>query len=156
MVVGVVRLCKGLGESKGFRLHACLARTSQRRKRCRQRCVPCPPPRPPADPLGLGTEPKSLERFVEAEVINGRWAMLGVAGMIGVEALGYGDWYAAPQWAVTGGKATYFGSELPFQFDLGTLAAIVSRGWGCGPVGCRAGLGWAGGLTERQNSSQRR
>ncbi len=59
-------------------------------------------------------------------MINGRWAMLGVAGMLGVEALGYGDWYTAPMWAVTGGKATYFGSELPFQFDLGTLAAIVS------------------------------
>ena len=81
---------------------------------------------PGADPLGLGTEPKSLERFVEAEVINGRWAMLGVAGMLGVEALGYGDWYSAPLWAVTGGKATYFGAELPFQFDLGTLFAIVS------------------------------
>lgn len=81
---------------------------------------------PRADPLGLGTEPASLSRFVEGEVINGRWAMLGVAGMIGVEALGYGNWYDAPLWAVTGGKATYFGAELPFQFDLGTLAAIVS------------------------------
>lgn len=79
-------------------------------------------------------------------MINGRWAMLGVAGMIGVEALGFGDWYSAPQWAVTGGKATYFGAELPFQFDLGTLAAIVSVAGARGKSGlfikCSSGGGF--------------
>lgn len=94
----------------------------------------------PADPLGLGQDKASLERFVAGEVINGRWAMLGVAGMIGVEALGYGNWYDAPQWAVTGGKPTYFGAELP-AFDLGTLAAIVSSWLGSG-VGACSCAGW--------------
>lgn len=45
-----------------------------------------PPPTPAAcsnygfDPLNLGKDPASLTRFQEAEVIHGRWAMLGVAG----------------------------------------------------------------------------
>lgn len=30
--------------------------------------------------------------------MNGRWAMLGIAGCIGQEALGFGDWYDAPLW----------------------------------------------------------
>jgi light-harvesting complex I chlorophyll a/b binding protein 1 len=35
-----------------------------------------------------GKEPGSLERFRESEVIHGRWAMLGAAGVLGVEVLG--------------------------------------------------------------------
>merc|ERR1712224_291740 len=31
------------------------------------------------DPLGLGEVPANLERFREAELLNARWAMLGVA-----------------------------------------------------------------------------
>jgi len=74
------------------------------------------------DPLSLGEEPKSLARFREAELINGRWAMLGVAGVLAVEILGQGDWYSAPLWAVNGGNATWFGVEIPF--DINTLALI--------------------------------
>lgn len=50
------------------------------------------------DPLGLGQTASSLERFTEGEIINGRFAMLGVAGMVGVEVLGFGNWYDAPLW----------------------------------------------------------
>ena len=50
------------------------------------------------DPLGLGKDKASLERFQEAEVIHGRWAMLGVAGALGVEVLGFGNWYDVPTW----------------------------------------------------------
>lgn len=74
------------------------------------------------DPLGLAKEPAALQRYQEAELVHCRWAMLGVAGCLGAEVLGQGDWYAAPQWAVTGGNATYFG--VPVPFDLGTLAAV--------------------------------
>ncbi|KAL4437478.1 hypothetical protein ABPG77_003459 [Micractinium sp. CCAP 211/92] len=74
------------------------------------------------DPLGLAKEPSSLARFRESEVIHGRWAMLGAAGVLGVEVLGYGNWYDAPLPLVQGGSATYFGASVPF--DLGTLAAI--------------------------------
>ncbi|PRW57230.1 light-harvesting of photosystem I [Chlorella sorokiniana] len=74
------------------------------------------------DPLGLAAEPASLARFRESEVFHGRWAMLGAAGVLGVEVLGYGNWYDAPLPLVQGGQATYFGASVPF--DLGTLAAI--------------------------------
>jgi hypothetical protein len=43
-------------------------------------------------------DPASLQRFTESEVIHGRWAMLGVAGSLGVELLGFGNWYDAPLW----------------------------------------------------------
>ena len=33
-------------------------------------------------------EPASLQRFRESEVFHGRWAMLGAAGVLGVEVLG--------------------------------------------------------------------
>ena len=49
-----------------------------------------PRPRPPPslagdygfDPLGLGEEPSTLRWMVQAELQNGRWAMLGVAGIL--------------------------------------------------------------------------
>lgn len=50
------------------------------------------------DPLGLGKDPASLARFRDSEVFHGRWAMLGVAGCLAVELLGYGNWYDAPLW----------------------------------------------------------
>jgi Chlorophyll A-B binding protein len=50
------------------------------------------------DPLGLGKTESSLERFTEAELMNGRWAMLGVAGAVVPEVLGLGDWWSAPLW----------------------------------------------------------
>jgi hypothetical protein len=43
--------------------------------------------------------------------------MLGVAGALAVEVLGFGNWYDAPLWAVNGGNATWFGVPIPF-FDL--------------------------------------
>jgi len=74
------------------------------------------------DPLGLCKNPEGLKRFTESEVIHCRWAMLGAAGCLGVEALGQGNWYDAPLWAVNGGSPTWFGITVPF--DLNTLLAI--------------------------------
>jgi len=74
------------------------------------------------DPLGFGADPAALAQFREAEVIHGRWAMLGVLGCLSVEVLGFGTWLDAPTWAVTGGEATWFGQTVPF--DLTTLAAV--------------------------------
>ena len=34
------------------------------------------------DPLGLAEDPENLRWYVQAELVNGRWAMLGVAGML--------------------------------------------------------------------------
>uniref|UniRef100_UPI003003A6D3 Light-harvesting protein of photosystem I Lhca1 n=1 Tax=Coelastrella TaxID=75800 RepID=UPI003003A6D3 len=74
------------------------------------------------DPLGLCKDPASLKRFTESEVIHCRWAMLGAAGCLGVEALGFGNWYDAPLWAINGGSPTWFGISVPF--DLNTLLAV--------------------------------
>lgn len=74
------------------------------------------------DPLGLAEEPKSLQRFQEAELVHCRWAMAGVAGCLGVEVLGQGDWFDAPKWALEGGQPAYFG--VPVPFDLATLSGI--------------------------------
>ncbi|KAF6257240.1 light-harvesting protein of photosystem I [Scenedesmus sp. NREL 46B-D3] len=74
------------------------------------------------DPLGLSKDPASLTRFQESEVFHCRWAMLGAAGVLGVEALGFGNWYDAPLWAINGGSPTWFGVKVPF--DLNTLLAI--------------------------------
>jgi len=48
------------------------------------------------DPLGLGSDPDRLKWYVEAELNNGRWAMLAVFGILGRELLGVsGDWFMA-------------------------------------------------------------
>lgn len=74
------------------------------------------------DPLKLGETPANLERFQVAELINGRWAMLGVAGCLLPEILGFGNWIEAPLPYLNGGHGTYFGIENPL--DLGQLAVI--------------------------------
>ncbi|MEW5314465.1 MAG: hypothetical protein WDW38_005963 [Sanguina aurantia] len=74
------------------------------------------------DPLGFSKDPNAFKRFQVAELIHARWAMLGSAGIIAVELFGFGSWYDAPTWAVTGGKPTYAGVDVPF--DFGTLTAI--------------------------------
>lgn len=64
------------------------------------------------DPLGLGKSPVMLAQYREAEVIHCRWAMLGVAGMLGQELLGYGNWIDAPLSLAGGADATYAGTDL--------------------------------------------
>lgn len=44
------------------------------------------PPVPPAQ--NLGKEPEALKWYAQAELQNGRWAMLGVAGILVPELLG--------------------------------------------------------------------
>lgn len=62
---------------------------------------------PGFDPLGLCKNPEGLKRFTESEVIHCRWAMLGAAGCLGVEALGQGNWYDAPLWVSSTSQRTY-------------------------------------------------
>jgi light-harvesting complex I chlorophyll a/b binding protein 5 len=51
------------------------------------------------DPLSLGTEPTRLKWYAEAERQNARWAMIGVAGILGQEVLG-----VTPKWFLHGTK----------------------------------------------------
>lgn len=63
------------------------------------------------DPLGLGSNPEKLAWFKESERVHARWAMLGVAGVLGQEIL-------KPDvfWYTAGAKV-----ETPFPI-LGLLA----------------------------------
>ncbi|KAI8468647.1 MAG: light-harvesting complex I protein [Monoraphidium minutum] len=69
------------------------------------------------DPLKLAEEPATLRWMVQAELQNGRWAMLGVAGILftalGAEAgLGFPQWYDA-------GKVAIATSPFSFQTLIG-------------------------------------
>jgi len=76
------------------------------------------------DPLGLGKDAAVMQRMKEAELVHCRFAMLGIAGMLAVEALGFGNWYDAPTTIAQGGPATFFGNTLPGA-DASSLAIIV-------------------------------
>ena len=46
------------------------------------------------DPLGLGANPDRLKWYQEAELMNGRFAMLGALGILGTDLMGVeGEWY---------------------------------------------------------------
>ena len=53
------------------------------------------------DPLGLGSDPDALKYFVQAELVHGRFAMLGAAGIVipglltKMGVLNVPDWYVA-------------------------------------------------------------
>ncbi|KAG2502221.1 hypothetical protein HYH03_000707 [Edaphochlamys debaryana] len=48
------------------------------------------------DPIGLGANPERLKWFVESELVHCRWAMLGVAGILGQEIFNPSQfWYTA-------------------------------------------------------------
>lgn len=79
------------------------------------------------DPLKLGENAGHLQRYSEAELQNGRWAMLGAAGVIAVELFGYGDWVEAQAWVTSGGNATWFGITNPL--DIATLVGIQFIGF---------------------------
>lgn len=79
------------------------------------------------DPLGLGSEPDRLAWYVEAEKVNGRWAMNGVAGILATELLGVEkEWYLV-------GERDFI---LPFNALVAFEAVIMGylemkryRGW---------------------------
>jgi len=75
------------------------------------------------DPLKLAEVPSNLQRYQEAELQHCRWAMLGAAGALAPEVLGYGDWVSSQAWAATpGGHATWFGVSNPL--GISTVVAI--------------------------------
>jgi len=80
------------------------------------------------DPLGMGSQPERLKWYIEAEKVNGWWAMTGALGVLATEALGLDK-----QWfTIDSGKD--FG--LPFLFLVSYQAVFMGffemkryRGW---------------------------
>eukprot|EP00192_Tetraselmis_astigmatica_P018778 CAMPEP_0117664260 /NCGR_PEP_ID=MMETSP0804-20121206/9114_1 /TAXON_ID=1074897 /ORGANISM="Tetraselmis astigmatica, Strain CCMP880" /LENGTH=258 /DNA_ID=CAMNT_0005471459 /DNA_START=237 /DNA_END=1013 /DNA_ORIENTATION=+ len=71
------------------------------------------------DPLGLGSDPKALEWYRQAELVHCRWAMLGVAGVLGQEILNPSVFfYDAPLHIPEGAPIQNMGGLLAWEFLL--------------------------------------
>ncbi|WPT13805.1 Chlorophyll a-b binding protein P4 [Picochlorum sp. SENEW3] len=72
------------------------------------------------DPLNLGKDPEKLKWYAQAELQHARWAMLGVAGVLGAEATGH-DWFTA-------GSQEYFAdSKTLFAIQMFLMAWVEIR-----------------------------
>ena len=81
------------------------------------------------DPLGLAEDPENLKWFVQAELVNGRWAMLGVAGMLLPEVFTKIGIINAPEW-YDAGKAEYFASSSTlFVIEFILFHYVEIRRW---------------------------
>ncbi|KAG9451356.1 hypothetical protein H6P81_011321 [Aristolochia fimbriata] len=81
------------------------------------------------DPLGLAEDPENLKWFVQAELVNGRWAMLGVAGMLIPEVLTQIGLINVPKW-YDAGKAEYFASSSTlFVIEFILFHYVEIRRW---------------------------
>eukprot|EP00250_Pteridium_aquilinum_P015364 c22542_g2_i1 orf=316-870(+) len=81
------------------------------------------------DPLGLGENPENLKWFVQAELQNGRWAMLGVAGILIPELLTKVGVLSVPAW-YDAGKAEYFApASTLFVIEFILFHYVEVRRW---------------------------
>jgi light-harvesting complex I chlorophyll a/b binding protein 5 len=76
------------------------------------------------DPLFLGQEPETLKWYVQAELQNARWAMLGAAGVL-LTSIGSAMGLPFPEWFEAGKTA------VPSNWSFGTLLAVelLLFGW---------------------------
>lgn len=81
------------------------------------------------DPLGLAEDPENLRWYVQAELVNGRWAMLGVVGMLLPEVLTTLGIINVPKW-YEAGKAEYFASSSTlFVIEFILFHYVEIRRW---------------------------
>eukprot|EP00271_Cylindrocystis_brebissonii_P013081 TRINITY_DN32655_c0_g1_i1.p1 TRINITY_DN32655_c0_g1~~TRINITY_DN32655_c0_g1_i1.p1 ORF type:complete len:252 (-),score=46.89 TRINITY_DN32655_c0_g1_i1:452-1207(-) len=81
------------------------------------------------DPLGLGEDPDALKWYVQAELQNGRWAMLGVAGILIPEILTTAGVINVPKW-YDAGKAEYFApASTLFVIEFLLFHYVEVRRW---------------------------
>ena len=72
------------------------------------------------DPLSLGAEPEALKWNQQAELIHGRWAMLGVAGCLVPELLTKAGVADLPVWSEAG-KGVYYTDAVTLFLVQGLL-----------------------------------
>jgi hypothetical protein len=78
------------------------------------------------DPLRLGGNPTLLPYYREAELTNGRWAMMAVAGIIFTDAFGLGPWWTA------GAQPTAIPFTTLVAVEVAVMAVLESKridGW---------------------------
>jgi hypothetical protein len=86
------------------------------------------------DVAGLASNPKRLERYRQAEIMNGRWAMLGVVGCVapellakvsGVEYGDYGVWFKAGAQVFDPAGINYLGNPSLIHAQSITLILVT-------------------------------
>ncbi|CAM6118441.1 unnamed protein product [Calypogeia fissa] len=81
------------------------------------------------DPLGLGEDPEALKWYVQAELQNGRWAMLGIAGILIPEVLTKAGILNVPVW-FEAGKVEYFApASTLFVIEFILFHYVEIRRW---------------------------
>lgn len=81
------------------------------------------------DPLGLGEDPEALKWYVQAELQNGRWAMLGIAGILIPEVLTKIGLINVPVW-FEAGKVEYFApASTLFVIEFILFHYVEIRRW---------------------------
>eukprot|EP00210_Caulerpa_lentillifera_P001920 g1846.t1 len=78
------------------------------------------------DPLGLGSDPETLKWFFNAELVHGRFAMMGTAGILIPGLLTKAGILNVPNW-YEAGKVAIESSNIPFGTLLVTQLFLM--GW---------------------------
>lgn len=81
------------------------------------------------DPLGLAEDPENLRWFVQAELVNGRWAMLGVAGMLLPEVFTKIGILNVPKWYDAGKEEYFASSSTLFVIEFILFHYVEIRRW---------------------------
>lgn len=81
------------------------------------------------DPLGLAEDPENLRWFVQAELVNGRWAMLGVAGMLLPEVFTSIGIINVPKWYDAGKEEYFASSSTLFVIEFILFHYVEIRRW---------------------------
>ncbi|KAF2615985.1 hypothetical protein F2Q70_00012454 [Brassica cretica] len=81
------------------------------------------------DPLGLAEDPENLKWFIQAELVNGRWAMLGVAGMLLPEVFTKIGIINVPEWYDAGKEQYFASSSTLFVIEFILFHYVEIRRW---------------------------
>jgi len=108
------------------------------------------------DPFGLARDPKDFAKYRDAEVLHGRWAMLGLVGCLMPEVLGNLGVAKLPAWyevggTVYGGSIDYLGN--PEWIHAGNASVILlTTLLFMGPV---EAWRWNGAVSSEAKASER-